>query len=95
MEDNRKDSIMCPLDICGDIAISIPVEISAYADVEKIELKCAGHHIERNSDDSRDDPGSDKFVIVQKIHVRIPVRTYAECETKKERIDIDVCECDS
>ena len=89
-------SIMCPVQINEDISISVPVEICAHADVDQIELECLGHHIEHHMehhveyDDKRHK--CKKFKIVQKVHVKIPVKYYVECDVRDEHVDFDKIE---
>ena len=83
-ERNRK-YIVCPTNTCEDIAVSVPVEIRAHADVGDIVLRCMGHHIESDSDRR----SCNRFKIVQKVHACIPVKYCVECEVHDEYVDFD------
>ena len=83
--DKNKKHIVCPVDICEDIAISVPVELNARAEVGEIKLECGGHHIEKEMEKHN----RREFTIVQKIHVRIPIKFFAECEVKEEHVEFN------
>ena len=81
----------CPIDICEDITLSVPVSINAHSEVCEVKFECAGHTIEEVSCD--ENSGYTRFNVVQKINVRIPLKFKAECDVKEADVDFCLHEC--
>ena len=85
----------CPVNVCDDITISVPVIVRANADIEDVKLKCKGHTIEKKHHESHSESCSkEKFIIKQKIHVEIPIKFEAECDVGEGCADFDLHECE-
>jgi len=81
--DNKKH-LSCPTQIHQDITIDLPVEVSANANVGKIQLGCKSRKIVENSKKVKH---VSKFDVVQEISAKIPVEFVAEVEVKDERVE--------
>jgi hypothetical protein len=80
----------CPANICEDITIKVPIEVCAHSEVCDAEFTCAGHTIEKVPCDDR---GCNRFNVVQRINLRIPLVFKAECDVSEGTVDFDVHEC--
>jgi hypothetical protein len=81
----------CHTEVVEDITIKVPVIVHAHADIEHVRLECDGHYIEKHHwsphENKRD---TDKFTIVQKIKVCIPLKFEAECDVCESSVDFDL-----
>jgi hypothetical protein len=86
----------CPVELCEDITVKVPVTICAETHVGKIEIKCLGHTIERHDEDCDQDQHKHctHFTVVQRIQVRIPLTFKSEADVGKEHTRFDMVECD-
>ena len=82
----------CPVDICEDIAVRVPVEVCAHSEVRDVEFKCTGHTIEKSHRHSHSH-GCNKFTVVQNMSIRIPLRFKAVCDVGEGHVDFDVRDC--
>jgi len=80
----------CPVDICEDITVKVPIEVCAHSEVCNVEFKCEGHTIEKVHCELR---GCNKFNVVQKMHVRIPLKFKARCDVGEGSVDFDFQDC--
>jgi hypothetical protein len=83
----------CPADICGDITVKVPVVVCAESEVGKVEFKCKGTTIEQLPELLGNSKKCERFKVIQKIQVRIPLTFEAEVEVCKGHVEIDVNEC--
>jgi len=80
----------CPVDICEEMSIQVPVVVCAKSKVGDIEFECLGHTIDEKV---CSDGGCNRFKIVQKIRIKIPVSFEAECEIGDGKVEYCVGEC--
>lgn len=85
----------CPVDICEDITVKVPVTVCAHSEVCDASFKCMGHTIENvDCDDSQSqNKECHKFNVIQKINVHIPLKFIAECDVAKGLVDFDLHDC--
>ena len=81
---NHKKHIICPTQICQDIKIDLPVEVSANANVGDIQLHCKSRKI---VEDSKTLKHVSKFNVLQEISAKIPVQFVTEVDVKDERVE--------
>jgi hypothetical protein len=78
----------CHTETCEKIAVKVPVEISAHANIRDITLNCADKHVVREHERN-----SVKLEIVQEMFAKIPIDFIAEVEVKNEEVDFDTHAC--
>ena len=84
---------ICPVKICDDITVKVPITVRARADVDEVEFECKGHTLVKEMREKH--CNSDKFTLIQKIQVRIPIKFDAECDVCEGTVDFDVHECNA
>ena len=90
----------CPSNTCEEAAVTLPVEVRAFADVGDVELMCLGPVVvRRNSSDTPGRPCAvSKFTISQRMRVIIPVTFNAEADIGESHVEFepcsDPCKCD-
>ena len=89
-QDKLIKHIVCPTQTCKDIALAVPVEVHAYADIGDITLKCKDRGIIRKPEKPK---SISRFEITQEIFAYIPIDFIVEIEVKDERVDFDMYEC--
>jgi hypothetical protein len=84
----------CPVDICEDISVKVPIEVCAHSEVCDVEFRCTGHTIERIPcpDNNRE---CSRFNVIQRISLRIPLKFVAQCDVGEGVADFDLRECNS
>ncbi|MDR0272396.1 MAG: hypothetical protein LBI27_03665 [Clostridiales bacterium] len=79
-----------PFEVCEDITVKLPITVHAHAHVDHVEFDCKEHCIEKEHDRHKN---YEKFTVVQKIQIRIPVRFETECHVHDEDYDFDLHDC--
>ena len=80
----------CPVDICKDISIKVPVTVCAHSEVCEATFTCAGHTIEKLPPVCG---GCSKFNVVQKLKLHIPLKLKAECDVAEGVVNFDMHDC--
>lgn len=81
----------CPVNICEDIAVNVPVSVYAHSEVCDVKFICMGHTIEKiTADESKE---CSKFNIVQKLRIHIPLKFKAQCDVSEGLVSFDVHDC--
>ncbi|MCL2577356.1 MAG: hypothetical protein FWE27_04820 [Defluviitaleaceae bacterium] len=81
----------CPVDICEDITVRVPIDVCAHSEVCDIQFRCMGHTIER--DPCSENERCSKFSVIQKINVRIPLIFKVEGDVGEGFVDFDLRDC--
>jgi len=81
----------CPVEICEDIAVKVPVSVCAHSEVCEAQFKCMGHTIEKIR--CPENPGCDKFNVIQKINLSIPLKFKAECNVAEGTVSFNLHDC--
>ena len=77
----------CPVQVKEEIKIELPFKVHARADVDEIKFECKGHTVEREHHKHHN---TDKFKVIQRIHICIPIKFEAEVEVGKERVEFEL-----
>jgi len=83
--------IKCQTETCEKVTLTVPVEISAHADVKNVSLKFGDKRIIKEYDKPKK---TLKLEVVQEIFAKIPIDFIAEVEIKDEKVDFDTHNCD-
>jgi hypothetical protein len=80
---------VCPVEVKEEIKIEQPFKIRARADVGEIRFECKGHTIEKEHCKHH---ATDKFKVIQRIHICIPIKFEAEIDIGKEHVEFELKE---
>jgi hypothetical protein len=64
----------CQAEICEEITVRVPIEVSAHSEVCEVQFDCMDYSIDEENH------GRNRFNVIQKMNLRIPLKFVAECD---------------
>ena len=84
----------CPARTSEDAKVTVPVKVSARAEVGEVTIKCKGPAVvTRNSDKTPGMPGAvSRFTVSQRLRIDIPLEFTAEADVGEGHVVYSSCE---
>jgi hypothetical protein len=78
----------CPVNVCEDIEIKVPISVCAHSEGCDAQFNCMGHTIEENH--CAETQGCNKFNVTQKLNLVIPLKFKADCDVGEGFVDFNL-----